>query len=48
VPAVVWGGVGTLAVVTAWAVLFPRLRRVDSLAAQPQPVVESPSNTNPL
>ena len=31
VPAVVWGGVGTLIVVALWAAFFPKLRRVDSL-----------------
>jgi MFS family permease len=35
VPAVVWGGIGTLAVVAIWARLFPRLRKVDSLTTQP-------------
>ncbi|HEY3927116.1 MAG TPA: MFS transporter [Candidatus Koribacter sp.] len=34
VPAVVWGGIGTLVVVAAWALLFPKLRRVDSLTEQ--------------
>ncbi len=33
VPAVVLGGVGTLAVVAIWSALFPALRRVDKLAA---------------
>ncbi|MET0387427.1 MAG: MFS transporter, partial [Polyangiales bacterium] len=28
-PAVVIGGIGTLAVVLVWALLFPALRRVD-------------------
>lgn len=31
VPAVVWGGVGTLIVVVLWTLMFPKLRRVDSL-----------------
>ena len=31
VPAVVFGGVGTLVVVLAWAWMFPALRRVDRL-----------------
>ena len=31
VPAVILGGVGTLAVVALWAWLFPQLRRVDAL-----------------
>ena len=30
-PAIVFGGVGTLAVVAVWALLFPALRRVDRL-----------------
>jgi hypothetical protein len=34
VPAVVIGGVGTLAVVAAWVALFPALRRVDALKAE--------------
>ena len=33
VPAVVIGGVGTIAVAVAWAAMFPRLRRIDSLDA---------------
>ena len=33
VPAVVLGGVGTVAIVTLWAWLFPELRRVDKLGA---------------
>lgn len=41
VPAVVWGGVGTLAVVAAWTLLFPKLRRVDSLTVQPEEIVTS-------
>lgn len=35
VPAVVVGGLGTLAVVGLWALLFPELRRVDRLDATP-------------
>jgi hypothetical protein len=31
VPAVLLGGCGTLVVVALWALLFPRLRRVDRL-----------------
>jgi hypothetical protein len=31
VPAVVLGGVGTIAIVALWAWLFPALRRVDKL-----------------
>jgi hypothetical protein len=34
VPAVIAGGVGTIAVVGAWAWLFPVLRRVDRLTPQ--------------
>ncbi len=33
VPAVILGGVGTIAVVLAWSWLFPSLRQVDKLAA---------------
>jgi MFS family permease len=33
VPAVILGGVGTIAIVVLWAYLFPQLRRVDSLNA---------------
>jgi len=33
VPAVVIGGLGTLAVSIAWSVIFPRLRRIDTLQA---------------
>jgi len=32
VPAVVLGGVGTIAIVVLWSCLFPALRRVDKLA----------------
>ncbi len=32
VPAVILGGVGTVAIVAAWALLFPGLRKVDRLA----------------
>jgi MFS family permease len=35
VPAVVAGGLGTLAVVAAWTLLFPALRRADRLDADP-------------
>ena len=35
VPAVVIGGVGTLAVALAWAWMFPELRRIDSLSKSP-------------
>ncbi len=34
VPAVIVGGLGTIAVVAAWAWLFPALRRVDELTSQ--------------
>ena len=34
VPAIVVGGLGTLAVVVAWSALFPSLRRVDRLEAE--------------
>ena len=34
VPAVVYGGIGTMVVVAAWAGLFPALRRVDRLPGQ--------------
>jgi hypothetical protein len=33
VPAVVLGGVGTIAIVFAWNWLFPALRRVDQLSS---------------
>jgi hypothetical protein len=32
VPAVVIGGIGTLAVVAVWMRLFPKLRRIDRLS----------------
>ncbi len=35
VPAVVLGGIGTVAVVAAWAALFPDLRRVDRFGHEP-------------
>jgi len=35
VPAVVIGGIGTLAVALAWAWMFPELRRVDNLTDPP-------------
>ncbi len=37
VPAVIVGGVGTIAVVVLWAWLFPQLRRVDRLDTPPTP-----------
>ena len=36
VPAVVLGGLGTIAVVLLWSWMFPSLRRVDSLAPEPE------------
>ena len=33
VPAVILGGLGTLAIVGLWARIFPQLRQVDSLQA---------------
>jgi MFS family permease len=38
IPAVITGGAGTIAVVIAWARLFPALRRVDELTPAPAPV----------
>jgi hypothetical protein len=35
VPAVVLGGIGTMLIVGTWAWLFPSLRRMDVLNAQP-------------
>jgi hypothetical protein len=35
VPAVILGGVGTIAFVALWARLFPALRRTDRLTARP-------------
>ncbi len=35
VPAVVLGGLGTIAIVLLWGWMFPSLRRVDSLAPEP-------------
>lgn len=34
VPAVVLGGIGTMVIVAAWGLLFPSLRRVDTLAPE--------------
>lgn len=45
VPAVVWGGIGTLAVVALWAWWFPRLRQVDSLVGPPTEVPEESALT---
>jgi hypothetical protein len=36
VPAVVLGGIGTLAVAVVWALGFPQLRKIDSLEAPNQ------------
>jgi hypothetical protein len=33
VPAVIIGGIGTLAVAAIWATSFPQLRRIDALDA---------------
>jgi len=44
VPAVVFGGVGTLLVVALWSWKFPSLRKVDSLAmATPKEIPEEPA-----
>lgn len=45
VPAVVLGGLGTVAVVAAWAWLFPELRRVDKLVPQAITVSTDKSTT---
>jgi hypothetical protein len=34
VPAVVWGGIGTLVVVGLWTLMFPKLRQVNSLVPE--------------
>ena len=40
VPSVVFGGIGTILIVIAWAWLFPSLRRMDQLVASPdEPVL---------
>jgi len=39
VPAVVAGGIGTLAVVALWSWFFPALRRVDSLTQESLAIV---------
>jgi len=41
VPAVVLGGLGTMAVVGLWAWLFPRLRQLDRLVLEEVPQVQS-------
>nr|WP_269210498.1 MFS transporter [Magnetospirillum fulvum] len=38
IPAAVLGGVGTLVVVGLWSVLFPALRRIDTLTKAPGPL----------
>ena len=38
VPAVILGGVGTIAIVAIWARLFPGLRRVDEMPRQDRPI----------
>jgi MFS family permease len=45
VPAVVWGGIGTLAVVAIWAWRFPQLRQVDSLTTHPIELPTEPAVT---
>lgn len=37
VPAVVLGGIGTLAVVALWLLLFPGIGRIDTLEGEPEP-----------
>ena len=39
VPAVILGGVGTIAIVAIWARLFPQLRRVDEMPRQAEPAL---------
>ncbi|HVP46330.1 MAG TPA: MFS transporter [Bryobacteraceae bacterium] len=41
VPAVILGGVGTIAIVAMWARIFPALRQVDELPRQAEPVTSS-------
>ncbi len=43
VPAVLFGGVGTMAVVILWALWFPQLRKMDSLV--PEEIAPVPSNS---
>jgi hypothetical protein len=45
VPAVVLGGLGTVAIVIAWAWLFPELRRVDKLVPQEMIAVSTDKST---
>ena len=49
VPAVVIGGVGTIAVVGIWSWAFPGLRRLDRFAdaAPPEPVAPAPLSDRP-
>ncbi len=42
VPAVVLGGLGTIAIVFLWAKMFPALRLVDELVPAPAPVARTP------
>jgi hypothetical protein len=39
VPAVILGGVGTIAIVAIWARLFPQLRGVDEMPRQVEPAL---------
>jgi hypothetical protein len=39
VPAVILGGVGTIAIVAIWARLFPELRQVNEMPRQAEPVL---------
>jgi MFS family permease len=43
VPAVVLGGVGTIMIVVTWAVLFPRLRRLNRLVPEELLLTEEPA-----
>ncbi|QLF71249.1 MFS transporter [Peteryoungia desertarenae] len=48
VPAVVFGGIGTVIVAAAWAYQFPQLRRIDSLdAPEPRRVEQAEDDTRP-
>jgi hypothetical protein len=48
VPAVVIGGVGTLAVVALWSLMFPELRKLEDLnAAEPPPTTPEPDEAAP-
>src|SRR6267378_4012088 len=46
VPAVVLGGVGTLAVIGLWAWLFPELRKADQLTAIRSDELQDPAETS--